>query len=91
LPSIRGSNAYIQSDRSATLLSLDWLLAGGTFSDMIGDIMPSGSSKQGFIGGALVSLMITLLLSFGAIYSLNRYLDSIEDPPTSSLRHPPTN
>ena len=54
--------------------------------------MPSGSSKQGFIGGALVSLLITLLLSFGAIYSLNRYLDSIEDPPTSSLRHPaPTN
>ena len=57
-----------------------------------GDIVPSGSSKQGFIGGALVSLMITLLLSFGAIYSLNRYLDAIEDPPTSSLRHPaPTN
>jgi hypothetical protein len=48
--------------------------------------MPSGSSKRGLIGDALLSLTITLLLSFGAIYSLNRYLDSIEDPPTSSLR-----
>ena len=51
--------------------------------------MPNGYGKRGLIGGAVVSLMITLLLSLGAIYGLNRYLDSIEDPPTSSLRHPP--
>jgi hypothetical protein len=56
-----------------------------------GGIMPSGSGKRGLIGGAVVSLVITLLLSLGAIYGLNRYLGPIEDPPTGSLRHPPTN
>jgi len=40
---------------------------------------------------AVVSLMIALLLSLGAVYGLNRYLGPIEDPPTSSLRHSPTN
>jgi hypothetical protein len=53
--------------------------------------MPSGSGKRRLIGGAVVSLMIALLLSLGAIYGLNRYLDPIEDPPTSSLGHSPTN
>jgi hypothetical protein len=42
-------------------------------------------------GGAVVSLMIAVLLSLGAIYGLNRYLGPIEDPPTSSLRRSPTN
>jgi hypothetical protein len=53
--------------------------------------MPSGSCKPGLIGGAVVSPVITLLLSLGAIYGLNRYLGPIEGPPTGSLRHPPTN
>jgi hypothetical protein len=54
--------------------------------------MPNGYGKRGLIGGAVVSLMITLLLSLGAIYDgLNRYLGPIEAPPTGSLRHPPTN
>jgi hypothetical protein len=54
--------------------------------------MPSGSGKRGFIGGAVVSLVITALLSLGAIYGLNRYLGPIDDPPqtTGSLRHSPT-
>lgn len=36
--------------------------------------MLSGLGKRRFIGGPLVSLVITLLLSLGAIYGLNRYL-----------------
>jgi hypothetical protein len=53
--------------------------------------MPRGSRRRGLIGGAVVSLVITLLLSLSAIYGLNRYLGPIEDPPTGSLRHPPIN
>jgi hypothetical protein len=53
--------------------------------------MPSGSGKRRIIGGAVVSLMIALLLSLGAIYGLNRYLGPIEEPPTSNPRHSPTN
>jgi hypothetical protein len=56
-----------------------------------GGIMLSGLGKRRFIGGAVLSLVITLLLSLGAIYGLNRYLAPIEDPPTGSLRHPPIN
>jgi hypothetical protein len=52
--------------------------------------MSSGSGRRGFIGDAVVSLVITLLLSLGAIYGLNRYLGPIEEPPTGSLRHQPT-
>jgi hypothetical protein len=54
--------------------------------------MPSGSGKRGLIGGAVVSLVITVLLSLGAIYGLNRYLGPIDDPPqtTGSLHHSPT-
>jgi hypothetical protein len=57
-----------------------------------GIIMPRGSGKRGLIGGAVVSLVITVLLSLGAIYGLNRYLGPIDDPPqtTGSLRHSPT-
>jgi hypothetical protein len=39
--------------------------------------MPSGSGKRGLIGGAVVSLVITLLLSLGAVYGLNRYLGPV--------------
>jgi hypothetical protein len=53
--------------------------------------MPNGSDKRRLIGGAVISLMIALLLSLGAIYGMNRYLDPVDDPPTSSLRHWPTN
>jgi len=56
-----------------------------------GGMMPSGSGKRGLIGGAVVSLVITLLLSLGAIYGLNRYLGPVEDLPTGSLRYSPTN
>jgi hypothetical protein len=49
--------------------------------------MLDGLGKRRLIGGAVVSLVITLLLSLGAIYGLNRYLAPIEDPPTGSLRH----
>jgi hypothetical protein len=48
--------------------------------------MLSGLGKRRLIGGAVVSLVITVLLSLGAIYGLNRYLAPIEDPPTGSLR-----
>ena len=53
--------------------------------------MPSGFGKRRLLGDAVVSLIIALLVSLGAIYGLNRYLDSVEDPPTSSLRRSPTN
>jgi hypothetical protein len=51
------------------------------------------SSKRQFIGGALMALVVTVLLSFGAIYGLNRYLGPIDDLPrtTGSLHHLPTN
>ena len=52
--------------------------------------MLSGLGKRRLIGGAMVSLVITVLLSLGAIYGLNRYLGPIEEPPTGSLRHQPT-
>jgi hypothetical protein len=50
--------------------------------------MPSGSGKRGFIGGAVVSLVITLFLSLGAVYGLNRYLGRVEEPggSTGSVR-----
>ena len=48
-------------------------------------------SKRQFFGGALLSLVISISLSFGAIYGLNRYLGPIDDLPltTGSLRHLP--
>jgi hypothetical protein len=51
------------------------------------------SSKRQFVGGALVALVLSVLLSFGAIYGLNRYLDPIDDLPyaTGSVRHLPAN
>jgi hypothetical protein len=56
-----------------------------------GGIMLGGLGKRRLIGGAVVSLVITLLLSLGAMYGLNRYLGPIDDPPqtTGSLRHVP--
>jgi hypothetical protein len=36
--------------------------------------MLGGLGKRRLIGGAVVSLVITLLLSLGAVYGLNRYL-----------------
>lgn len=53
--------------------------------------MPSGRGNRRLIGGAVLSLLITLLLSFGAMYGLNRYLGPIDDPPqtTGSLRRVP--
>jgi hypothetical protein len=52
--------------------------------------MPSGLGKRRLIGGAVISIVITLLLSLGAIYGLNRYLGPIDDQVlTGSLRHPP--
>jgi len=49
------------------------------------------SNKRQFVGGALLALVLSALLSFGAIYGLNRYLDPIDDLPqtTGSLRHLP--
>jgi hypothetical protein len=51
------------------------------------------SSKRQFVGGALVALVLSVLLSFGAIYGLNRYLDPIDDlsQTTGSVRHLPAN
>jgi hypothetical protein len=50
--------------------------------------MPSGSGKRGLIGGAVVSLVITLLLSLGAVHGLNRYLGPVDGPggTTGSVR-----
>jgi hypothetical protein len=55
--------------------------------------MRSDLSKRQFFGGALVALVISVILSFGAIYGLNRYLGPIDDLPqtTGSLRHLPSN
>jgi hypothetical protein len=44
-----------------------------------GGIMPRGLGKRRLIGGAVISLVITLLLSLGAVYALNRYLGSVEE------------
>jgi hypothetical protein len=51
------------------------------------------SNKRQFVGGALVALVLSLLLSFGTIYGLNRYLGPIDDLPqtTGSVRHLPAN
>jgi hypothetical protein len=50
--------------------------------------MPGGLAKRRLIGGAVVSLVITLLLSLGAVYGLSRYLGPVEEPgwTTGSLR-----
>ena len=50
--------------------------------------MRDGRGKRKLICGALVSLVITLLLSLGAIYALNRYLGPVEEPgwTTGSVR-----
>jgi hypothetical protein len=51
------------------------------------------SNKRQFVGGALVALVLSGLLSFGAIYGLNRYLGPIDDLPhtTGRVRHLPAN
>lgn len=51
--------------------------------------MPIGSDKRGLIGGAVLALALSALLSWAAIFGLNRYLDPIDDPAqaTGSLHH----
>jgi hypothetical protein len=51
------------------------------------------SNKRQFVGGALVALVLSLLLSLSAVYGLNRYLGPIDDLPqtTGSVRHLPAN
>jgi hypothetical protein len=51
------------------------------------------SSKRQLVGGALVALVLSALLSFGVIFGLNRYLGPIDDLPqtTGSVRHLPAN
>jgi len=51
--------------------------------------MLGGLGKRRLIGGAVVSLVITVILAWGAIYGLNRYLAPIEDPATGGLRQLP--
>jgi hypothetical protein len=54
--------------------------------------VPSGSAKCRIIGGALSTLVLSALLSFGTVYGLNRYLGPIDDPQiTGSFRHPQSN
>jgi hypothetical protein len=50
--------------------------------------MLGGLGKRRLIGGGVVSLVITLLLSSGAMYALNRYLGPTEEPgwTTGSVR-----
>jgi len=50
--------------------------------------MPIGSKNRGLIGGAVLALLISVLVSLNAFYGLNRYLGPIEDPPqaTGSVR-----
>jgi hypothetical protein len=51
--------------------------------------VPSGSAKCRIIGGALSTLVLSALLSFGTVYGLNRYLGPIDDPQiTGSFRDP---
>ena len=45
-----------------------------------GGIMLRGLGKRRLIGGAVVSLVITMLLSLGVVYGLNRYLGPVEEP-----------
>jgi hypothetical protein len=53
------------------------------------DIMRIESSKRQLVGGAMVALVLSVLLSFGVISGLNRYLGPIDDLPqtTGSLGH----
>jgi hypothetical protein len=50
--------------------------------------MLGGLGKRRLIGGGGVSLVITLLLSLGAVYGLNRCLGPVEEPgwTTGSVR-----
>jgi hypothetical protein len=47
------------------------------------------STKRQFVGGALMALVLSTLLSLGAVYGLNRYLGPIDDLPQTngSLGH----
>jgi hypothetical protein len=58
-----------------------------------GRVMQIESSKRQLIGGAMVALVLSVLLSFGVISGLNRHLGPIDDLPqtTGNLRHLPTN
>jgi hypothetical protein len=48
--------------------------------------MLGGRGKRRLIGGVVVSLVITVLLSLGAVYGLNRYLGPVEEPGWTSGR-----
>jgi len=52
--------------------------------------MPSGSGKRELVGGTVLALVLSTLLSWVAIYWLDRYLGPIDqaDQTTGSLRHP---
>jgi uncharacterized BrkB/YihY/UPF0761 family membrane protein len=56
-------------------------------------LMATRSGKRELILGTAIALVLTVLLSFGATYGLNRYLGPIDDPMTtgSLLRRPPIN
>jgi hypothetical protein len=53
-------------------------------------VMPSESGKRQLVGGTVVALVLSTLLSWAAIYCLNRYLDPIDaaEQITGSVRHP---
>jgi hypothetical protein len=51
--------------------------------------MPSGSGTWDFIVGTLFALVLGVLLSWGAVYGLNRYLGPGDDNPqiTGTVRY----
>jgi hypothetical protein len=71
-----------------TRISFPWLRESYLDAFPTGGIMLGGLGKRRLIGGVVVSLLITLLLSLGAVYGLNRYLGPVEEPgwATGSLR-----
>jgi len=42
--------------------------------------MPRSSGKRELIAGTAIALVLSVLLSMGVVYGLNRYLDPIDDP-----------
>lgn len=47
------------------------------------------SGTRDLIVNTIIALVMSVLLSFGAVYGINRYLGPIDDPQiTNSLRHP---
>jgi len=51
--------------------------------------MLHSTGKRGLFGGIVLALVLSALLSLGAIFGLNRYLGPIDEPQTTgSTRHP---